>query len=41
MSPIRHDPAAVLRRTSLFAALSERELDALAHRTITHNVPSG
>jgi CRP-like cAMP-binding protein len=41
MSPIRHDPASVLRRTALFADLSEQELDALAHRTITLNMPSG
>ncbi len=41
MSPIRHDPVGVLSRTSLFADLSDGELHALAHRTITHNIPSG
>lgn len=39
--PIRHDPAQVLSRTTIFAALTPAELDALAHRTITHNVPAG
>ncbi len=41
MSPIHHDPVGVLSRTSLFADLSDAELQALAHRTVTHNVPSG